>query len=248
MKSKPKLIPLNIKNLTSLWEEASHYNKRLFTTLEFNYAAIENMNWPNRLWFNKDLDQETVLLAKNKVFSNYPSLIIPYWDIYGSDSHQLLEQNGFIKFFEQIGMSLEMTKSLKVQVDVKINRISTKDDAIQWSRLFTLSFGYEIHPDILLNTHKNINYYIAYYQDNEIGAAITYQTDNITGIQALGIIPKGRQKGLANQLMKLLLNISIKNKSEYATLQASDMGRELYLKLGFKAQFVIKNYALQKPI
>jgi len=244
MKNEKHLTKLNINNLTSLWQEASLCNNSFTTTPLFNYSAIKNMNWPNRLWFNNDLEQEAVLWAKNKVFSDFPNLITSYWDIYGSNANQLLEQNGFVKIFEQIGMSLKINKSFEEKENLKINLISTKDDAIIWSKLFKLSFGYEIHPNIIINTHKNINYYITYYQGKSIGTAITYQTDKVTGIHAIGIIPEGRRKGLANELMKCLLNISIKNKSEYVTLQASDMGRDLYLKLGFNEQFLIKNYKL----
>lgn len=238
------LISANINNLTSLWEEASQFNDSFIPSPLFNYSAFENFNWPNRLWFNRDFDQETILLAKNKVLSDFPNLIIPYWDIYGSHSNQLLEQNGFIKLFEQTGMYLKMNTSFEELNGVKINLFSNKEEAITWSKLFAAAFGYEIHPSILVNTHQSINYYIAHRQSKAIGTAITYQTDSVIGIHAMGIVPEARRKGLANELMKALLNIAMKNKSEYATLQASDMGKDLYRKLGFKEQFTIKNYRL----
>ena len=232
-------------NLTSLWEEASHYNDSFIQSPKFNYSAVKDRNWPNRLCFTEDIKQESLSFVKNTVLLDFPNLIIPYWDIYGTNSYQLLEQNGFTKLFEQRGMSLEINKSYDLHSNVEIKLISTKKDAILWSKLFTASFGYEIHPEILVNSHKNINYYIAYHQGKAIGTAITYQTDNVTGIHSVGIIPEGRRKGLANDLMKLLLNIAVKNKSELVTLQASEIGKELYLKLGFEDQFLIKNYILE---
>lgn len=139
-RKKSNLINQNIQNLTSLRQEASLFSNSFIRSSLFNYAAIEDMNWPNRLWFNKDFDQETILLVKNKIFSNFPNLIIPYWDIYDSNSNQLLEQNGFIKLFEQIGMSLKLRDSFEVQTGLKIIIVSTKDEAITWCKLFKSAF------------------------------------------------------------------------------------------------------------
>lgn len=244
MKNKSTLINQNIRNLTSLWEEASKFNNSFSRSSLFNYSAVENLNWPNRLWFNQEFNQENISQVKNEVLSNFPNLVVTCWDTKGSTTSPLLEQNGFIKLFEQIGMSLKLSQPFEEQSDLKINLVSNKNEAITWSKLFTPTFGYEIHPNILINTFKNINYYIAYFENKAIGTAITYQTDNITGIHAMGIIPEERRKGFANKLMKTLLDMAIKNKSDYVTLQASDMGKDLYLKLGFIEQFKIKNYRL----
>lgn len=244
MKKKLNLIQLNIENLTSLWKEASHYNNSFTNSLLFNYSAIENRSWPNRLWFKEELELNTILLAKKIVLSNTPKLIIPYWDIYHSNSNQLLEQNGFVNVFDQIGMSLKNNNLFEEQQNVKIRPVISKNDAIFWSQLFTLSFGYDIHSDTIINTYRNIEYYIVYHKNKAIGTAIVYKTNNITGLHSVGIIPEARRKGFANELMKILLNIAVKNKSEYTTLQTSNMGKGLYSKLGFKEQFQIKNYTL----
>jgi len=245
MKNKENLIKLNIQNLTSLWQEASQFDNSFIENTSFKYSAIENSNWPNRLWFNNYLKPESILFAKEKIFTKFPNLIIPYWDIFEKKTTFLLDQNGFVTLFEQIGMSLKTSNLFKEKKEVNITRVSTKNDSILWSKLFKLSFGYEIRPNILMNTNNKINYYIAYHKGKSIGTAITYQTDTVTGIHAMGIIPEARRKGFANELMKILINISIREKSEYITLQASEMGKGLYLKLGFEELFVIKNYALQ---
>ncbi len=57
-----------------------------------------------------------------------------------------------------------------------------------------------------------------------------------------------RKRGFAEQIMKRLTNMAVENGSEYVTLQASDMGKNIYLQLGFEEQFVIKNYFLQPEV
>ncbi len=233
-------IQLNIKNLTELWKTVSEFH----STSQYNYIAKGNLKWPNRLWFNGDVTQEKMLSAKNKVFSQYKNLVIAYCDIYGSNSSKIFEQHGFVKQFEQVGMSLKLTEQFETSKKIKLNLVTNIEEGELWSELFMASFGYEIHPKIVANTHKKVKYYIACFKDKAVGTAITYQTENVTGIHAVGIIPEYRRMGYADLLMRLVLNEAIKDKSEYVTLQASDLGKKMYLNLGFREDFVLKNYAL----
>ena len=62
----------------------------------------------------------------------------------------------------------------------------------------------------------------------------------------MGVIPEMRRKGFAEQMMVNLLHWSTEQQFTYATLQASAMGKGLYLKLGFEEQFTMKNYSLRQ--
>ncbi|MGF6846006.1 putative acetyltransferase [Chitinophaga sp. W3I9] len=60
------------------------------------------------------------------------------------------------------------------------------------------------------------------------------------------MIPEARRKGFANEIMAFVLNESLALNARYATLQASQMGKGIYLDMGFEEQFVIRNYAVHK--
>ncbi len=66
----------------------------------------------------------------------------------------------------------------------------------------------------------------------------------IIGIHSMGIIPEMRGKGFAEQMMRTILNQAVEQGFERATLQASSMGKGLYLKLDFEQQFAMSNYGL----
>ena len=155
------------------------------------------------------------------------------------------EGQGFTKLFEQVGMSLKISKPLKTQDNLNIQLVSNNSQTNLWAKLFEMSFGYKIPEEILLETKNEIDYYIAYTQNQAVGTAISYRTNNIMGIHSVGIPPEIRRKGYAEQIMKLLINSAAEDNCDYMTLQASDMGENLYLSLGFKEQFIIKNYKLQ---
>ena len=45
--------------------------------------------------------------------------------------------------------------------------------------------------------------------------------------------------------MQTIMNQAKRNGYKHLTLQASDMGKGLYLKLGFQEDFIIRNYQLE---
>ncbi|WP_298418309.1 GNAT family N-acetyltransferase [uncultured Kordia sp.] len=237
-------IKANIENLTSLWQTASEPFNSYFKEPYFNYSFIKHSDWPNRLWFDQEVTNETVLLAKEKMASISKNLIIPYWDIYNDDSFKIIEKNGFSLKFEQIGMFLKRNQLYEELNNIHLKKVTTEKDAKLWSILFSKSFGYHLHPSILNSLPKNADFYIAYHLHEAIGTGILYTTNRISGIHAVGIIPEHRRKGYAEQIMKILINQSINMNSELITLQSSNMGKGLYLKLGFEEQFIMKNYAL----
>ncbi|OBY66055.1 hypothetical protein LPB301_07145 [Polaribacter reichenbachii] len=213
--------------------------------MNFDYSLIKNSEWPNRLWFHQEINKDIITLAKEKIITCSTNLTIPYWNIYNSNSFEILEQYGFHLKFEQIGMSLKTPDLITELNTLNLKEVSNEKEAQQWSILFSKSFGYYINPILLKTPNRNTNFYIAYDKDEAVGTTILHTTNKVAGIHALGIIPQQRRKGYAEQIMKLLINQSIEANSDYITLQSSNMGKGLYLKLGFKEQFIIKNYALQ---
>lgn len=241
-------IKSNIENLTSLWQTISEPFNSYFSDMNFDYSLIKNSEWPNRLWFNQDINKDIVKLAKEKVLTTSTNLTIPYWDIYDSNSFEILQQNGFNLKFEQIGMALKTSETFDQLNTLNLKKVSTEKEAQLWSTLFSKSFGYSINPILLKNPNRSTNFYIAYDKDEAVGTGILHTTNKVSGIHSLGILPEQRRKGYAEQIMKLLINKSIEMNSDYITLQSSNMGKGLYLKLGFEEQFVIKNYALQQRV
>ncbi|MEH6535658.1 MAG: GNAT family N-acetyltransferase [Psychroserpens sp.] len=248
MKETIDLINVNIKNLTSLWQTASEPINSYFKEPKFDYSLIEYSEWPNKLWFNQEINKNTIALAKEKLVSVSTNLTIPYWDIHNSNSFEILEQNGFDLKFEQTGMSIKVNHLFTELKTLSLKKVSSEKEANLWAKLFYKSFGYFTNPILLTKSQKNTNYYIAYDQNEAVGTGILHTTNNVSGIHSVGIIPEQRRKGYAEQIMKLLMNQSIKINSDYITLQSSDMGKGLYLKLGFEEQFTIKNYALPQRV
>ncbi len=239
------LIQENIDNLSLLWKTVSIPFESFYSNPIFEYCEIVGSDWPNRLWYTRPLDAKTIIKTKELLSSTSRTITIPYWDIDGLDTSRFLDENGFKVAFEQIGMSLKLANKFEIQNRLIIKRISTEFESVLWADLFSKSFGYNISSETIIKSLNEVCYYLAYSNGHAVGTAIMHKTNDISGVHAVGIPPEWRRKGFADQIMKLLINQAILNGSNYMTLQASNMGLGLYLKLGFKEQFRIKNYKLK---
>jgi len=155
------LIQKNIDNLTSLWRKVGEREHAHTSGDDFDFSAINYSEWPNRLWFHHDLNENSLKAAKNQLLSSSTKLIVPYWDIYQSQSYGLLEANGFEKLSEQVGMSLKLTQSYEKIEPLRLEIVTSKESAILWEELFLQAFNYRISHKLLLPGHEDIDYLIA---------------------------------------------------------------------------------------
>ncbi|WKN40846.1 GNAT family N-acetyltransferase [Tunicatimonas pelagia] len=240
------IIRENIDNLTSLWMTVGKEMGAYRSESHFNYSYLHYSEWPNKLWFHTDVTEENVLAAREQIQSLSNLLGISYWDIYGSNSYELLEIGGFKKASEQIGMYLALSDLLKVDTFLHLEEVKSKDSALLWEDVFLRGFDYKISHRLLLPDYESTHFFIAYQEQVPVGTAVLHAKNNqVMGVHSMSILPEMRRQGYAEQIMRILLNKSISQGYTWVTLQASAMGKGLYEKLGFKEQFIMKNYILK---
>ena len=241
------LLHNNIHNLTSLWKTVGQAVGAYRSTPGFDVCVVDDSEWPNKLWFHGDINDERLTAAKDQLRAFPTAVGVPYFDIYRSQSYQRLETNGFEQQSEQIGMVLPLSQPLEQSDTLRIERVTDEPIARGWEAIFQRAFGYHISYRLLLPAYEKTSFWMAYYQDKPVGTAILHHTDErVMGVHGMSVLPKMRRKGLAEQMMRQLLNQSLDRGFQYATLQASAMGKGLYQKLGFQEQFVMKNYTLNE--
>lgn len=241
------LVKENIENLTSMWRLVNKNVNAHHVEVEFEFGAINYSEWPNRLWFHRDINEHDLKIAKRAILNSSSDLIIPYWDIFQSQSYELLEESGFEKRLEQVGMSLKLATSYQQVPTLTIEKVNNKKNAKQWEELFIQAFNYKIDHKVISANQHDLDFLIARHDHEPVGTALLHASeDNIMGIHSMGIIPEQRRKGFAEQMMVNILSQSAEQGFKYSTLQASELGKGLYLKLGFKEQFIIKSYSLNK--
>ncbi|MEL1255362.1 GNAT family N-acetyltransferase [Flavobacterium sp. DGU38] len=241
------LIKDNIDNLTTLWKTVAAPLLSYHQNAPFEYSQIKNSGWPNRLWFREDITEEN-LPQILEIIKNNPGLVIPYWDVFGSDSNEIFEKNGFKIRNQLVAMALKPDKKLSLQSNLTFKRVLNEEDAKTWSDIYPLSFNYIISKETLVHNYENVKFYLVHFDEKPIGTLTLFQTGNIMGIHGVGVIPEMRKRGFAEEIMKFAINKAIDADTEYAQLQASALGKNIYTRLGFKDLFLITNYALNSNI
>lgn len=235
------IVKANKDNLISLWRTAGAPFKAFTENLAFGWCSVPGMEWPNKLWFNNAITEEIITDALSTIPSG--RMVIPYWNASGEE---MIIAHGGVRTSEQAGMSLKLEQPFRGENRLLFRKVTTPADAALWAGIYPEAFGYSIDQRILEATYSDLRYYLALLDGQPVGTAILHLRDGIAGIHGVGVIPEARRKGFANEIMAYVLNEGITLNAAYATLQASQMGKRIYLEMGFEEQFIIRNYAVHK--
>lgn len=240
------LTKVNFDNLTAYWTNTSKLYNMHFAGDDFSYCINPEALWPNRAWLHQTLSPTLVQKVKHQIQSLPQPMVVPYVHQVNDKADEIFAAHGFRVLFEQIGMSLKLSDIYQpASNNVHLHPVTQLQEAALWSGLFEQAFGYHIPPKFVNNAPADAQFFVAYNQANEpIGTAMLYATHNIAGIHMIGITPNMRRQGYAEAIMQAILQLATAQQLAYATLQASAMGKGLYLKLGFEEDFMMKNYVL----
>lgn len=234
----------NIQNLTSLWLLTGKTFNAQQTISGFETVNITFSEWPNRIWSQQQtMLSDRVHIVKEIMHKSNSSITFTEWR--ELDENDSAGAYGLKLKSEQIGMSLRLRDYIMQHTagsSVAFIRITDKTNAKLWSDLFLQSFGYLISDEVIYGIKNQVEFYNLEYEKHLVGTVMIYKLDNSIGIHSLGIITEFRKKGLAEKVMNAILLKAQKENLEYAHLQSSPMGINLYKKLGFKESFKMYNY------
>lgn len=204
----------NLDNLDAFWSALDHQAKGEFKV---------HTSWPNKVWLQGFISK-TSLLLDNKVFVTVAE----------QKAIELVAQNIEIKT-HLVAMSVSLTKVEGDRV-ADIEAIQSKPMLEPWAEACSKAFGYKIDTDALLPLLEDDNAEVfAYWVDGNIaGTAIAYQTNTTMGVHQVGVSPDYQGKGIGKLLMQHLVSHAEEKGCELMTLQASEAGLPIYVKMGFQ--------------
>ncbi|GFD96445.1 hypothetical protein KUL156_47150 [Alteromonas sp. KUL156] len=238
-----KKIASNINNLTSLWKTAATPYQGYHKETSFESAYIQNAQWPNRIWTNLSPSKNQLKEVQQQMLGEDKYFTFSLFTLSSQENNMELDAKIKLKS-TQYGMSLELKEKFETQRQIDFKRVKNKEEAGIWSNAFFKAFNYEISTATILKTKETIPYYLVYFEQELVGTIILYTINTVAGLHSLGILPEKRKQGFATEIMRHTLNKAIDNNLSLATLQASEMAKEMYLKLGFSLDFLMENYIL----
>lgn len=239
------LIKANTNNLTALWKAGGQLAGQYIKEAGYCLSVAGSGEWPNKLWFNNAISMQT--LHDIQLKWNLNGVSLPIWGNDLAKQERMLKASGFEEKLTQVAMSMDLTHAPEHIDRVVIQKVTSKQMAETWSKLFQESFGYEISAETVTKSIGSIEYFIGKHDGVPVGTAVLFvDRHGIAGIHSMGVIPTQRRKGYAEELLIHMMNIARMKGANNATLQASEMGKGLYLKTGFKEDFIIKTFIKHK--
>lgn len=212
------------------------------------FTLMGSKSWPKTFWPNYDYKKDDINLIIQKSLREDSSYLIPLWDKKDENtisSIKLLKENGFDISYSQVTMILDAYLSKNIlEDDLLINFVGSKEDIYTWVEVASNSFSFPIIYETIykLSKNKNIDLLLIYKDNIPIGTALIFTNSNVVGIHFLSILPSYRGHCFSKNIIEEIVSFSKREEVQYVTIVVSEDSSSLYKKLGFKKQFVLKNY------
>ncbi|MFW9879173.1 MAG: GNAT family N-acetyltransferase [Candidatus Thorarchaeota archaeon] len=171
-----------------------------------------------------------------------------------SNLQEILISKDFISKEKDYGMYLELKNYFpKNPCKLQIKQVSDIWELKAFDDVHVKSHG---NPDAFKIIFKNIpknayngktpfRMYIGIYNDKVVNTGVLVFNSDVAGIYYIVTDPEERRKGYATDMMNYLLNEAKKENYEIAVLQASEVGKKVYEKIGFKECCVFQEFVLK---
>jgi len=170
---------------------------------------------------------------------------------------ELLIKNGFINDkLQGMAYNLKILNTERELLDkVEIIKIENMDTLKVWNDIILTGFEFpkEVRSDffynafsfLLLNDKASASAFLAYYDGNAVASSLVLYKAGVAGIHMVTTLEEARGKGIGTAITLASLNEAKKLGYETAILHSTEMGLNMYNKMGFKEYCTIKLFIWQ---
>ena len=259
----------NLSNLTSLWHKYgsqpvkantppllqvnTHWPHRCW--IDWNAQSDDvtaQLLWDvNDSGWVKNIPESTVFPLRQTMNANND---MPACKFESQVIEQLLLDKNWYCAFEQTAMCLALPGKAKhkpqpqpqpqLRPGFYVKSVNTLQDSKVWADIGSEAFAYEIDHCVVqqLIHADDVQLLVGWDNHQPIVSGLLYKTGDVIGVHQVGVKPAFQGKGFANSFMLDIIAACEQWQGKYVVLQASQRGKPLYEKLGFKSQFIIKNF------
>jgi hypothetical protein len=226
---------------------------------EKNYSYVKSGKevWCNFVFDLKNLDHDVIEELKSKIISKeIPDNIVADLNFPYDKQDGILISKYFKKSIESRGMILKKNnfKYNLINENLKIKKCNSFDELMKWSSL-VVNFLFKNGTDqnikdfawMILPCLKQNNYavYLGYLNDEPVASSACYFENNTGGIYFVTVSDKFRKMGLGYEITAKCIIDGIDKGTDYYILQATDLGKSVYAKLGFEDVGIKRRFVLQ---
>jgi GNAT superfamily N-acetyltransferase len=183
--------------------------------------------------------------------------LLPFW----AGSEALIEEALLAKHwrcsFEQTAMFLPLSLSqgsgsntasdsntAQRRPGFQVGTVTSLEQVQQWADIGGEAFAYDIDPGVIetLLEDGDIQLLLGWNNDIAIACGLLFKTGDTIGVHQVGVRQDFQGQGFARSFMLELISASTAWQGKNLVLQASEAGKPLYESLGFRTQFLIRNF------
>lgn len=161
-----------------------------------------------------------------------------------------LKEEGLSPKEQDFGMYQSLEKLPQVEHSLEIKRM--KGSLIDFSNIYCQLGGYanicreyyDLIPPVLYREGAPFEMYVGYENHQAVTTGVLVMHANVAGIYYIMTLPSHRKKGYGTAMMSHLLHRAKDKGFHMATLQASEGGKNLYLRMGFHLCGQFQEFAL----
>lgn len=231
------------------------YNTFICNENEYMVRTDPNF-WANFIYdvkYEEGLLKERVESVKCKILNNeYPSTWVIGPKSMQSELEYHLIKNGFKKQERWIGMAVDLNlfnkKELVKPDGFAIKTVEEVEALSDWVDVASqgLCGGKTINTNLFerLLYKPYVKFYLGLYDNKPAATSMLFLTSSVAGINVVSTLPEFRKMGLGNAMVIAPLLNATQIGYRIAVLQASEMARKMYKRIGFKQYDDFNVYSL----
>jgi len=204
----------------------------------------------NAVW-NSNIPSEVVVKKIKENITFFEKRQVPFLWVIGPSSRpknmgELLIKNG-LTVTKQPGMAHNL-KTLDAEREIlnklEILKVENAETLEVWNDIFLTGFGmskellsdffYKAFSFMLLNDTPSASAFLAYYDGNPVSSSVVCYEAGVAGIYNVTTLEEARGKGIGTAITLAPLHEAKKLGYEIAILRSSEMGLNMYKRMGFK--------------
>lgn len=195
--------------------------------------------WPNSVIGNPPETDYPVIIQKIEKGTLPPFLTLPTNSV--QNHLPFFRQHYLREIFRWEGMFLfknNFTPYTKKPDNYNIKQVSNIQGLYDWTSIvLPVMLPNKSFPEKLLNgliSQPEVLLLTGYYNNQPVSSGMSFIHNNVSGIYFIATLPEYRGKGFASALVTKLISENFENGAKEVILHASDVGKYIYLNLGFE--------------
>lgn len=207
----------------------------------FAMKSGSNLPFCNRAGGTSEVTSQEIKDLCDNYFTSTPFR----WFVDARDTAQIekLLDNQFTYVISYPGMILKLEDliSYDYATSISIKEINDAIEIKQWIDIVAKSYnlnGNEFERFVTY-LHQNVpgadlRFYTGYYDGEPVATSMTIQQEDVVGVHWVGTLPEYRSRGLGYAITHKSLVDAKNTGADQTILMASELGRPVYIKMGFK--------------